>query len=445
MAADGLAPDTTRKENAEAMETKAEKAENGAPGPAAERPVEILAPCGSMACVQAALGAGADAVYLGLEAFNMRRAASHNFTRKTLPDAAARCRDRGVKVYLTLNTIVFDGELARAADMLDFARPHVDAVIASDWGVIAACRKLGVPWHASTQMSCANAAAARFLARNGAKRIVLARECTMGEVARISESLRPLGVETEIFVHGAQCVAESGRCLLSHAAYGTSANRGECAQPCRRGYVEVREVPSGGGPAAEFSVAPHTVFSARDLCSLPFLDRVLATGAASLKIEGRARPPEYVRATVSAYREGVDAIRAGTWSPALAAALRERVARAYHRRFGDGLFHGRPGGADQFTDNDENLATCVKRGVGVVLHDYPKAGCVQILVQDRPVARGDALCVQGPSTGHVEFVVAELRRDAESPERCGRGEWFTVRRPAPVRPGDRVFALLPRG
>ncbi len=409
-----------------------------------ERDVEILAPCGSMACLQAALDAGADAVYLGLEAFNMRCVASHNFTRETLPEAAGRCRARGAKVYLTLNTIVFDGELARAADMLDFARPHVDAVIASDWGVIEACRGLGVPWHASTQMSCANAAAALFLARNGARRIVLARECTLDEVSRITAALRPFGVETEIFVHGAQCVAESGRCLLSHAAYGTSANRGECAQPCRRAYVEVREVPSGAGPAAEFSVGAHTIFSARDICSLPFLDRVLATGAASLKIEGRARPPEYVRATVSAYREAVDAIRAGTWSAALAESLAARVSRAYHRRFGPGLFHGRPGGAEQFTDNDENLATHVKRGVGVVLHDYPKAGCAQILVQDRPVERGDTLCVQGPSTGHVEFVAEELRRDAESPARCERGEWFTVRRPAPVRPGDRVFAVVPR-
>lgn len=406
--------------------------------------VEILAPCGSPACLQAALDAGADAVYLGLEAFNMRRAASHNFTRETLPEAAGRCRDRGAALYLTLNTIVFDGELGRVGEMLDFAKPHVDAVIASDWGVVAACRARGIPWHASTQMSCSNGAAARFLADNGAERIVLARECTLEEVARISSALRPLGVETEVFVHGAQCVAESGRCLLSHEAYGTSANRGECAQPCRRGYVEVREVPSGGGPAAEFSVGPHTVFSARDLCSLPFLDRILAAGASSLKIEGRARPPEYVRAAVSAYREAVLAIRDGAWTPAFAASLEERVARAYHRRFGRGLFHGRPGGAEQFTDNDENLATRVKRGVGVVLHDYPKAGCVQILVQDRPVRRGDELCVQGPATGHVEFVAEGLRRDDETLERADRGDWFTVRRPAPVREGDRVFVLEPR-
>lgn len=406
--------------------------------------VEILAPCGSMACLQAALDAGADAVYLGLEAFNMRRAASHNFTRETLPEASARCRGHGVKVYLTLNTVVFDGELARAGEMLDAAKPHVDAVIASDWGVVGACRAREIPWHASTQMSCANEAAARFLAANGAERIVLARECTMAEVARITAALRPLGVETEIFVHGAQCVAESGRCLLSHAAYGTSANRGECAQPCRRGYVEVREVPSGDGPAAEFSVGEHTVFSACDLCSLPFLPEILATGAASLKIEGRARPPEYVAAAVSAYREAVDAVRAGTYGPDLVRALEARVSRAYHRRFGPGLFHGRPGGAEQFTDNDENLATHVKRGVGVVLHDYPKAGCVQILVQDQSVARGDTLCIQGPATGHVEFSADELRRDGETPARADRGEWFTVRRPAPVREGDRVFVLRPR-
>ena len=148
------------------METKKEGRPLTRGGGETMEPVEILAPCGSMACLQAALDAGADAVYLGLEAFNMRRAASHNFTRETLPEASARCRARGVKAYLTLNTIVFDGELARAAEMLDFAKPFVDAVIASDWGVISACRERGIPWHASTQMSCANAAAAPEPARS---------------------------------------------------------------------------------------------------------------------------------------------------------------------------------------------------------------------------------------------------------------------------------------
>lgn len=408
--------------------------------------VELLAPAGSPAALQAALDAGADAVYLGLQGLNMRAAAACNFTERTLPDASRRCRERGVRLYLTLNAIVFDGELRAVGRTLDFAAPLVDAVLVSDWGVVEACRTRGIPWHASTQMSCSNAASARFLASQGARRIVLARECSLSEVARIARALRPLGVEVEVFVHGAQCVAESGRCLLSHAAYGASASRGECQQPCRRPYRIVREVGAAGSdrPEAEFSVGAHTVFSARDLCSLPFLDRIVAAGAASLKIEGRGRPPEYVATVVGAYREALDALRSGAFGPDLAARLVGRCASVYHRRFGVGLFHGRPG-ADQFTDNDENLATHHKRNVGVVERDWPRAGMVQIRVQDRPFAVGDTLSVQGPATGEVRFEVASIRHDELVWTTAPKGEWVTVPRPARVRPGDRVYAIVPRG
>ena len=169
---------------------------------------EILAPAGDMTCLQAALDAGADAVYLGLEAFNMRARASANLTRAELPEASRRCRERGVKLYLVLNTIVFEGELAAVKDMISFAKPYADAFIVSDWGVVALCKKHGVAFHVSTQMSCSNSSAAAFLKAQGASRVVLARECTLAEAARIAETA---GIEVEAFVHGAQCVAESGR------------------------------------------------------------------------------------------------------------------------------------------------------------------------------------------------------------------------------------------
>ncbi len=402
---------------------------------------EILAPAGDFVCLQAAIDAGADAVYFGLGTFNMRARSGVNFAEADLPEVARRCRAAGVKAYLALNAIMFEGEVAEIERTIVAAKPYVDAFIVSDWGVIALCRKHGATFHVSTQMSTSNSLAVSFLAEQGAARVVLARECTLAEVAEI---VTKSPIEVECFVHGAQCVAESGRCFLSHQAYGASASRGECQQPCRRPYEIVREVPAPGSEraSAEFSVGAHTVFSARDLCSLPFLDRIVAAGAASLKIEGRGRPAEYVRAVVSAYREALDAVLAGRFTPEFATPLVERCAAVYHRRFGEGLFHGRPG-ARQFTDNDENLATRVKRHVGVVERDWPRAGMAQIRVQDRTFRVGDTLCVQGPRTGDATFAVASIRHDDEVWDEARKGDWCTVPRPSPVRPGDRVYAVVP--
>ena len=408
------------------------------------RRVELLAPAGGPAQLRAALDAGADAVYLGLRAFNMRVGGAHNFSPRALPAAAALAHGRGAKVYLTLNSIVFDGELRRMRRMVAAAAPHVDAVLASDWAVVAACRERGVPWHASTQMSCSNTAAAAFLADNGARRIVLARECTMEEVARIARAMRRRGVEIEVFVHGAQCVAVSGRCFLSHEAYGASACRGECQQPCRRLFRIVREDANPGSdrPLAEYSVGAHAVFSARDLCSLPFLGEIVAAGVSSLKIEGRARPPEYVSTVVGAYRRALDAVQDGSFSPELAAELVERCGTVYHRAFGTGLFHGRPAaGRAAFAGDDENLATRRKRTVGVVEKDWPRAGMAQIRVQDHPFSLGDELSIQGPTTGEVRVEVTSIRRDDEVLETAERGSWATVPRPARVRPGDKVYLM----
>ena len=404
---------------------------------------EILAPAGNMTCLQAALDAGADAVYLGLDALNMRARAADNFTRETLPDASARCRARGVKLYLTLNAIVYEGERDAAEDLLVFAKPFVDAVIVADWGVISLCRKHGIPFHISTQMSCSNAEAARFLRDQGAERIVLARECTLAEVAEI---IRTSGVEVETFVHGAQCIAVSGRCLLSHDAYGCSANRGECHQPCRRRFLITaidRFSDKDGNPLhdadASFEVTPHTVLSAKDLCSLPFVDRLMAAGIASFKIEGRARTPEYVFTVTRAYRTAVDAVADGTFTSALAERLVEETKKVFHRAYATGLFFGRPG-ADQFTDQEDSSASFVKRHVGVVMDYFLKAKIAQVKIQDHAISLGDPLQVQGPTTGVQEFTVTSLRRDEEVLETAGRGTWVTL--PAPrCRVGDKVFFM----
>ena len=398
---------------------------------------EILAPAGDMTCLQAALDAGADAVYLGLDALNMRQMATRNFTRGTLPDASARCRAKGVRLYLTLNSILFENELAQAEEMLRFAKPYVDAVIVADWGVISLCRTLGIPFHVSTQMSCSNSAALRFLKEQGAERVVLARECTLAEVKAIAASV---DIELETFVHGAICVALSGRCLLSHEAYGHSSNRGECHQPCRRSFY-IREVREGAGADAAFEVTPHMVLSAKDLCSLPFVDRLVDAGIASFKIEGRARNPEYVKATVSAYREAVDAVLAGTFTPERVEEWVARCAKTYHREFGCGLYHGRPG-ADQFTDTDENQATTRKLYAGVVLNYYPRAKIVQVQIQNEPLHTGDTLSIHGPTSGVVDFRLGDLRRDRERLSVAERGNWVTFPCPERVRVNDKVYKVV---
>lgn len=396
-----------------------------------------------MTCLQAAIDAGADAVYLGLDGFNMRSRSGVNFTRETLPEASRRCRGRGVKIYLTLNSIVFEGELGAVEEMVVFAKPYVDAMIVADWGVIALCRKHGVVVHVSTQMSCSNSAAAAFLRGQGAARVVLARECSLEEVKRIAQTS---GVEIEAFVHGAQCIAESGRCFLSHDAYGCSANRGECHQPCRRRFLIKaidRYSDKDGNPIhdadAEFEVTPHTVLSARDLCSLPFLDKLVDAGIASFKIEGRARKPEYVHAVVRAYRTALDAVLGGTFSAELAARLVEETNTVFHRELGVGMFYGRPG-ADQYTDKEDSLATTVKRYSGVVIDYFLKAGIAQVRIQDSPLAVGDNVQVHGPTTGVVELAIESLRRDDEVLARAERGNWVTF--PCPrVRVGDKVFLI----
>ena len=404
---------------------------------------EILAPAGDMTCLQAALDAGADAVYLGLDGFNMRARSGVNFTRETLPEASRRCRARGVKLYLTLNSIVFEGELTAVEEMIVFAKPFVDAFIVADWGVIALCQKHGSVVHVSTQMSCSNSLAARFLKEQGAARVVLARECTLAEAREI---VRTAGVEIEAFVHGAQCIAESGRCLLSHEAYGCSANRGECHQPCRRRFLIKavdRYTDKDGNPIhdadAEFEVTPHTVLSAKDLCSLPFIDKLVESGIASFKIEGRARKPEYVHTVVRAYRTAVDAVLAGTFTPELADRLVEETKTVFHRELGTGLFFGRPG-VDQYTDHEDSLATSVKRHSGIVIDYFLKAGIVQVQIQDHPLAVGDHVQVHGSTTGVVEVIIESLRRDDEILQCAERGNWVTF--PCPrVRVGDKVFFM----
>lgn len=402
---------------------------------------ELLAPAGDFICLQAALDAGADAVYFGLEGFNMRARSTVNFTQADLPEISRRCRERKVKAYMTLNAIVFENELADVEKLICAAKPYVDAFIVSDWGVISLCKKHGVSVHVSTQMSASNSMAVNFLKEQGAERVVLARECTLEEVATIVEKT---GVEIETFVHGAQCVAVSGRCLMSQVIYGKSACRGACHQPCRRRFriqaVDFHQDANGQPlhePQAEFEITPHTVLSAKDLCSIGFVDRLMKAGIASFKIEGRARNADYVFVCVSAYRQAIEAVLAGTYTPELIQELTTKVSTVFHREFSKGMFYGRPG-EDQLTSTEDSIATTVKRHCGVVVDYFLKAGIAQVKIQDHPLRPGDNVRILGSKTGYLDFTVGELHRDDERPAVAEKGTWVTFKAPR-CRVGDKVF------
>ena len=256
-------------------------------------------------------------------------------------------------------------------------------------------------------------------------------------------------MEFECFVHGAQCVAESGRCFMSHDAFGKSACRGECVQPCRRRFV-VKAVDfhsdADGNPVhesdTEFVVEPRTILSAKDLCSLAFLGDLAAAGVTSFKIEGRARNPEYVKVVTAAYREAVDALCVGRLDETLVERLERDVRKVFNRRFSRGMYFGRPG-EGQFTDCENSAATTVKRHVGVVADYFRKAGMVQVKVQDAPVSVGDTVQIHGATTGVLDVVVGEMRRDDESIRRAERGTWATFAAPR-CRVGDKVFLVEAR-
>ena len=418
------------------------------------RKPEILAPAGDFTCLQAAIDAGADAVYFGLGTFNMRARSGVNFKVEDLPEIARRCGNR-VKRYLTLNAIMFEGEMEEVEKTIVAAKPYVDAFIVSDWGVISLCKRHEARFHVSTQMSTSNSEAVRFLAAQGAERVVLARECTLAEVSAIRRAIEQSNnpnsraIELECFVHGAQCVAESGRCFMSHDVFGKSACRGECKQPCRRRFL-VKAVDlyedENGKPVHEsdtaFLVEPHTVMSARDLCSLGFVDQLMAAGIASFKIEGRARNANYVKTVVTAYRRAVEAVLGGTYTPELVAELTTDVKRVFHREFADGMYFGRPG-VDQFTDSEDSLATTVKRHIGIVIDYFLKAGIAQVQVQDHALSVGDEIQIHGSTTGVIEMTAGELRRDEECVTTCAKGDWVTLKTPR-CRVGDKVFFVEKR-
>ncbi len=335
---------------------------------------ELLAPVGDFRNLRAAVGAGADAVYFGIRGFNMRDSA-RNFELRDLDRMRKVCDSSGrkIKMYLTLNVVVYDRELKRVGEILSKVKGKVDAVICWDLAVIGLCKKYGIPFHISTQASISNVEAAKFYKRLGAERVVLARELSLKQIRKISKV-----IDVECFCHGAMCVAVSGRCFMSEHTSGLSANRGKCAQPCRRAW----HIKDDSGH--ELKLENSRVMSAKDLCALPFVDKMKRAGIVSFKIEGRNRGPEYVSVVVSEYRKALD----GDFSRDEIVAGIENLKKVYHRGFSSGFYFGTPTG-DDFSFSEHGEQEERKEFVGRVYKFWRKVGVCSVLMNTGKLKVGD--------------------------------------------------------
>lgn len=381
-----------------------------------------MAPAGNFECLRAAIQGGADSVYFGVGHLNMRSHSANNFQPEDLSEVVRICREAGVKSYMTLNIVLYQEDLEPMRKALDAAlAAGVDAIIASDMAAISYCRKIGLEVHISTQLSISNVESLRFYSQF-ADVVVLARELNLDQVKEIYETVvrenicGPSGkpVRIEMFAHGALCMAISGKCYLSLHTYGASANRGACYQICRRGY-EVTDLETGN----KLNIDNKYIMSPKDLCTIDFMDRIIESGVKVFKIEGRARSAEYVKRCASCYRRAADAVCDGTYSPELAASLKEELSEVFNRGFWDGYYQGAYLG--QWSDVYGSQATLKKVYCGKVTNWFDRIGVVEIAVESAPLHIGDRAMAIGTTTGVVEFSVEDMRVNLKSADMAGKG------------------------
>lgn len=400
-----------------------------------------MAPAGNFECLQAAIQGGADSVYFGVGQLNMRARSAGNFAPEDLAQVCAICREHGLRSYLTLNITLYDEDLPAMRETLFAARDAgITAVIAADMAAIACARELGIEVHISTQLSISNLETLRFYSRF-ADVVVLARELRLDQVKAIGEAVAREGicgpsgrpVQLEMFCHGALCMAVSGKCFLSLHEYGTSANRGECYQVCRRSY---RAIDLETGRELEFD-NPY-ILSPKDLCTIEFLDQMADAGVTVFKIEGRARSSEYVKTVTRAYRDAADAVEQGRFTSELGTELKARLATVFNRGFWDGWYQGAQ--LLDWSRTHGNQATRTKVYVGRVTNYYARLGVAEVQVETGAFRVGDPLLICGPTTGVVEAAPAEIRLDDEHIlQEAAKGDLCAIPVPEKVRRGDRVY------
>jgi len=405
--------------------------------------IELMAPAGSFDSLQAALDNGADSVYFGVEQLNMRARASINFTLDDLPEISKRCKAKNVHTYLTLNTIIYDHDLTLIKTLIDRAKEaDITAVIVMDQAVISYARQVGMEVHISTQINITNIETLKFYAMF-ADVVVLSREMSLGQMKKIVEQVKkqdvrgPSGnlVEIEVFGHGALCMAVSGKCYMSLHTYNSSANRGACKQNCRAPFI-VTDKENG----FEYEIDNEYIMSAKDLCTIDFLDELAATGISVLKIEGRGRAPEYVAKTIKAYREAIDAVADKTFSREKVTGWLTELKKVYNRGFWGGYYLGRKLG--EWTDTSGSKATQKKIFIGKGVHYYPKAKIGEFQIQAFDLKIGDTLLITGPTTGAEEMQLTEMFVNDVKAEKAVKGDILTLPIAFRIRPSDKLYKVV---
>jgi U32 family peptidase len=405
--------------------------------------IEIMAPVGSLESLMAAIQGGAGSVYFGVEHLNMRARSSNNFSLEDLKKITQIAGSHNVKTYLTLNVEVFDNESGQMQQVLQAAKEAgVSAVIASDISVIMHARAIGLEVHISTQVNITNFEAVKFYAQF-ADVVVLAREMNLGRITEICRQIReqkvtgPSGnpLRIEMFVHGALCMAISGKCYLSLHEMNSSANRGSCLQTCRRAYI-VTDKETG----AELEIDNEYIMSPKDLKTIHFLNKILDSGVTVLKIEGRARSAEYVKTTVECYREAAEAWQTGTFTDQKVEDWNQRLSSVFNRGFWDGYYLGQRLG--EWSHNYGSMATKRKIYLGKGTNYFPNIQVAEFKLETGNLAIGDEILIVGPTTGVVEETVEELRVELQSVQMARKGECFSIRIPKKIRRSDKLFKLV---
>ncbi len=401
---------------------------------------EIMAPVGSYESLHAAIEAGTDAVYFGVEGLNMRSRSSNNFTLDDLRAIAATCNECGVKTYLTVNTVIYDDDIEKCHAIIDAAREAgITAIIASDVAAILYARSVGVEVHISTQVNVTNIEAVKFYSQF-ADVVVLAREVDLDRVGEIHRQIMEQGVtgphgepvRIEMFCHGALCMAVSGKCYLSLHELNSSANRGACTQICRRGYT-VRDRETG----EELDVENQYIMSPKDLKTIHFLNKMIDAGVRVFKIEGRARGPEYVKIAVECYNEAINAIIDGTYSEEKIAAWDERLDMIFNRGFWNGYYLGQRLG--EWTSKYGSSATRTKVYAAKGVRYFSNIGVAEFLMESGELKLGDEIVITGPTTGAIIMTVDEIRVDLKPVERAVKGDRFSIKVDKKVRPSDKLY------